>query len=247
MDSENHSEQENKVLSLFEGMDEGLAEVKPLTKGLGFKDRVSEGVYTVEMESSLESGSDGGTLDIGNEEMGDGVLNISSDGGIKIQSAESVQPILFHSGHDGLIKKTAKKSGESVLGAFIDVLFICAFTILTMAILTEFTKYNFDFEAIAMFNRNEIGKLLVVFVAYFLSYKVFTRVFFGKTLGEWSSRHQLGLLNQQHKMVYPFQVIAREVVCVCTGIFTLPIISMFIKKDIGFYISGLQTYIEQKK
>ncbi|MGH1467765.1 MAG: hypothetical protein ACRBBP_02665 [Bdellovibrionales bacterium] len=247
MNGENDSENENKVLSLFDDLGDGLSEVKPLTRGLGFKDRVSEGVYTMEMDSVDTVDADGGTLDIGHESFGDGVLNIDPEGGLKLETSETVQPILFHSGHDGLIKKTAKKSGESLLGAFIDVLLVVAVTILTVAVLTEFTRFFFDFAKIAKFNFNELGKVAVVFSAYFLSYKIFSRVFFGKTLGEWSSRHQLGLLLQQNKLVYPFQVLAREIACLVTAVFFLPILSMVFKKDVGYYFSGLQTYIEQKK
>ncbi len=247
MNGENKSEGENKVLSIFEDLGEGLAEIKPLTRGLGFKDRVSEGVYTIEMDSVETVGADGGTLDIGHENFGDGVLNIDPEGELKLETSETVQPILFHSGHDGLIKRTAKKSGESLLGAFIDTLLVLAVTILTVAVLTEFTRFFFDFEKIAKLNLNELGKVGVVFSAYFLSYRIFTRVFFGKTLGEWSSRHQLGLLLQQNKVVYPFQVLAREIVCLGTAVFLLPVLSAVLKKDVGYYFSGLQTYIEQKK
>ncbi len=252
MKNEDHPNNKNQVLNLFEGVDEGTIELKPLTKGLGFKDRVSEGVYTMEVGNEIGDeidfpSSDGGSLDIGNEDMGDGTLNIGSDGSLDVQTAEMVQPILFHSGHDGLIKKTAKKSGESILGAFVDALFVLAFSILTIAVLTELTEYKFNFEGADLFSRNSLGKMAVVFAAYFLSYKILARLFFGKTLGEWSSRHQLGLLNQQHRFFYPVQVLLREAVCLFTGVFGLPLLSVFFKRDVGFYFSGLQTYVEQKK
>lgn len=247
MQNENDSEEMDKVLSLFPGMDEGLAGIKSLTRGLGFKDRVSEGVYTIEMERGDDVNSDGGTLDIGKEELGDGILNIEANGELRLQNSEAVQPILFHSGHDGLVKKTAKKSGESLLGAIIDVLLSVAFTIFTVALLTEFTKYTFNFEKLIILDLNEVGKLGLAFATYFLLYKIFTRVFFGRTLGEWSSRHQLGLLTQQYRVFYPVQVLLRELVCLGTGIFILPLISIFLRRDMGYYFSGLQTYIEQKK
>lgn len=240
---------------------DGLSLFNPLTDGLGFKDRVSEGVYTaVQVEPELtseveeqvetleiEQSSDSGSLDIGHEELGDGVLNIQQGGEIKLQSSEAVQPILFHSGHDGLIKKRAKKSGESFFGALIDVMLIFALSILSVAFIAEFTSYGFDVEKAIKFSPKEVGKFLLIFSAYFLSYRVLTRVFFGKTLGEWSSRHQLGLVLHQHDVTYPFRVLAREFICLGTGVFLFPMVSTLIRKDIGFYVSGLQTYIEQKK
>lgn len=233
---------------------EGLNLLNPLTDGLGFKDRVSQDGYTsqepesipIKTAASIES-SYGGTFDIGHEELGDGTLSIQNDGALELESVETVQPILFHSGHDSLIKKRAKKSGESFFGALIDVMLLFALSILSAAVVTEFTSYTFNFEKLLAFKPVEIGKFLIVFSAYFLSYKILTRVLFGRTLGEWSSRHQLGLVLHQHDVTYPFRVLAREVVCLLTGIFFFPLISSVIKKDIGFYVSGLHTYIEQKK
>jgi hypothetical protein len=233
---------------------EGLNLLNPLTDGLGFKDRVSQDGYTSQEPESIAIKTDadvessyGGTFDIGHEELGDGVLNIQTDGSLEVESAETVQPILFHSGHDSLIKKRAKKSGESFFGALIDVMLLFAFSILSAAVVTEFTSYTFNFEKLLVLDPTEIGKFLLVFSAYFLSYKLLTRVFFGKTLGEWSSRHQLGLVLHQHDVTYPFRVLAREVMCLLTGVFFFPLISSVIRKDIGFYVSGLHTYIEQNK
>lgn len=226
---------------------EGLYLFNPITEGLGFKDKVSDGVYTMEIKHEIEATSDGGTLNIGREEMGDGVLNIGERGAVTVNSSDMVQPALFHSGHDGLIKKTAKKSGESFFGALIDVLLLVALSIFTAAFATEFSTYAFNFELMLEGQALELGKILLVFAAYFLSYRLLTRVFFGKTLGEWSSRHQLGLVMQQHSMAYPMRVLVREVVCLATGIFLFPVLSSVFRRDMGYYCSGLQTYIEQKK
>jgi len=230
---------------------DGLTLFNPITEGLGFKDKVSDGVYTMQVEHEIEQGagasSDGGVLNIGREEMGDGILNIGEKGDVLVHSSDMVQPALFHSGHDGLIKRTAKKSGESFFGALIDVLFLVAFTIFTAAAVTEFTNYAFDFELIMSGQIVELGKLSLIFAAYFLSYRILARVFYGRTLGEWSSRHQMGLVKQQHSVVYPLRVLFREVICLATGIFLFPILSAIFKRDVGYYFSGLQTYIEQKK
>lgn len=247
MDVENQSTDSNDIFDLFEGVDEAPDSIKPMTDGLGFKDRVSEGVYTVEVDQEYDVSSDCGTMDIGRSDIGDGVLDVSASGNISIKAAVGAQPVLFHSGHDGLIKKTAKKSGESIFGAFVDVLLVFSTSIFAVAFATEFTTYAFRPERLLSLNPVELGKFFVVFVAFFLTYKVGARVFYGRTLGEWSSRHQLGLLKQQHKFYYPIQVFIREVICVGTGVFILPFLSLVLGRDVGFYFSGLQTYIEQKK
>jgi len=226
---------------------EGLTLRNPLTEGLGFKDKVSDGVYTSEMDKDEKFTSYGGVLNIGHENLDDGVLNIGEKGSVSVQSVDTAPPALFHSGHDGLIKRTAKKSGESFLGAVIDVLLLAAVTIFTAAAVAGFAVYKFDFELMSQGESTELFKIFLVFGTYFLAYKVLTRVFFGKTLGEWSSRHQLGLTLQQHDFTYPVRVLFRETVCLMTGVFLFPILSQIVKRDVGFYVSGLQTYIEQKK
>jgi hypothetical protein len=230
---------------------DGLTLFNPITEGLGFKDKVSDGVYTMQVEHDpefdVETTSDGGVLNIGREEMGDGVLNIGEKGEVFIHSSNMAQPALFHSGHDGLIKRTAKKSGESFFGALIDVLFLVALSIFTAAAATEFSAYAFNFELMLSGDLVELGKLLLIFSAFFLSYRILTRVFYGRTLGEWSSRHQMGLIKQQHSMAYPLRVLFREMICLATGVFLFPILSSLFRRDVGYYFSGLQTYIEQKK
>jgi len=226
---------------------EGLSLFNPLTKGLGFADKVSDGVYTVQMENQSDLKADGGSINIGYEDLGDGLLNIGDKGEMTLQSPQTAQPVLFHSGHDGLIKRTAKKSGESFFGAVIDVLLLTAITIFTAAAATEFSSSLFNFDLMLSGDLNEVGKLLLIFAAYFLSYKILARVFYGKTLGEWSSRHQMGLKLQQHSILYPLRVFSRELVCLFSGVFLFPVLSTLFKRDIGYYFSGLQTYVEQKK
>jgi hypothetical protein len=247
MDIKDQSIESNDFLDLFEGVDEAPDLIKPMTNGLGFKDRVSEGVYTMEVDHGHGVSSDCGTLDIGGRDAGDGILDVSASGNISIKAALGAQPVIFHSGHDGLIKKSAKKSGESIFGAFVDVLLVFSTTIFLVAFAAEFTSYTFRPEGIITLDPAELRKLFVIFAALFLTYKIGARVFYGRTLGEWSSRHQLGLLNQQHRFYYPIQVFFREVICLGTGVFTLPFLSLILGRDVGFYFSGLQTYIEQKK
>jgi len=245
-----NKQKKSKAESSFENtldLGEGLTLYNPLTEGLGFRDRVSDGVYTEEFETATEISADGGMLNIDREEMGDGILNIGEKGELNVSSSNMAQPALFHSGHDGLIKRSAKKSGESFFGAVIDVLLLTALSIFTAALVTEYSAYIFDFELMLAGKAQELGKLLLIFASFFLSYKLLARVFFGRTLGEWSSRHQLGLVKQQHNMMYPLKVLVREVVCLATGVFLFPLLSSLIRRDVGYYFSGLQTYVEQKK
>ncbi len=244
METEDQKNDKNQIADLFEGVDDSVSFIKPMTDGLGFKDRVSEGVYTDEV---YDPASDCGIVDLGQGKASHGTINIEASGELRVREPLGAQPILFHSGHDGLIKKTAKKSGESVFGAFIDVLLVFSFSIFTLAFLMELTSFSLSVSKMLAFDQNELGKVLIVFSAFFLSYKVGARVFYGKTLGEWSSRHQLGLLREQYKFYYPLQVLFRELVCLATGVFLLPVLSSVLGLDIGVYFSGLQTYMEQKK
>lgn len=240
-------------LSLFDSEGDNILQLKPLTKGLGFKDRVAMNQNQEEVERDkihlkANQSADAGELEIGNGEPSDhGTLSIYDNEEINLTGQEEVAPILFHSGHDSLIKKTAKKSGESLVGVLIDILFSFALTILIVAVGVEVEVLTLNFDALLQGNQMEAGRVFIILSAIFISYKVLARAFFGKTLGEWSSRHQLGLYSDQDSFFYIFQVLIREVFTFVSGIILFPVLTLLFKRDVGYYFSGLQTYIEYKK
>ena len=63
-------------------------------------------------------------------------------------------------------------------------------------------------------------------------YLVVTRVYGGKTAGEWVFDQTLGLPDEQKSSAYTLKVFARSTIIVCTGFVTIPLINEFFQKDI---------------
>lgn len=225
---------------------------KPLTQGLGFKDTVSSGVYTEEIDGKINiertdnfnMEADSGTLDINNGDGSHGDVHIDNET-LKLKTSEVLRPIFFHSGHDGLIKKQTKKSRESLFANFIDVVLSFSGSIVLLALSIDYLGFK---SITDMLNQSEqlLINFSVLLISFYLCYKILARLFYGKSLGEWACRLQLGDSKSQEKFYYPLQVMVREIFSLLLGVFFLPIISALFNKDIGYYVSGLHTYIEHK-
>lgn len=233
------------------GMDldfkEDVLEFKPISEGLGFKDTIklnlnSPEVYTEIDVNSEPANSDAGTMDVGLPHLPHGEVDLSGDV-LRLKTAETLKPVLSHSGHDGLVKKLGKKSSESIFSIGIDVLFSVACSILIFAVLAD--KLGLTEESLAQPKLLAV-KFAIVFGAFYLVYKVFSRLIYGKSLGEWACRKQLGSKKDQEEVYYPMLVLLRELASVATGLFVFPILSGLFRKDIGYFCSGLQIYLENR-
>ncbi len=78
-------------------------------------------------------------------------------------------------------------------------------------------------------------------IGAFTIYSVLTRSYFGCTLGEWTFDCQLGHEKQMKKAYYPLLVFWRSIVVVIS-LFMLPLLSLLIRKDMTYYLTGLQLY-----
>ena len=257
-DKQTYSEDSEESLSIFgaktSNAPTGLG-IKPITEGLGFKDCVSSGVYTEELGETLpEEGSLAGAMDLGLDELGLNELGLDEtghgevyidDNGLRLQSSEVLRPVLFHSGHDGLIKKKAKKSFESFFAILIDLMLSLSGSILTLAFFMDFLGFS-SIEGFLFDLKTASFNFIVIFLAFYLTYKILSRTFYGCSLGEWSCRLQMGSVKDQKKFIYIFQIAVREVVSLATGIFLLPLVSFIFSIDVGYYVSGLHVYIEKK-
>lgn len=88
-----------------------------------------------------------------------------------------------------------------------------------------------------------IGKMfLFSFLFSFWSYMVMMRIFMGASLGEWSCQLRLGQPVQRLKASYFLRVIARTSLILVTGIITIPILSLGLKRDLVGDITGVRVY-----
>ena len=77
----------------------------------------------------------------------------------------------------------------------------------------------------------------------FIIYAVSIRSYFGRTLGEWTFECQLGRDQQIKQSHYPLLVLWRSVI-VSLSLLLLPILSLVTKRDLTYYLTGLQLYRE---
>lgn len=249
---------EQDFLSIFDAREKKAGATsklsfKPLTKGLGFKDTVSSGVYTEEIDGKINTDTfktfnfeaDSGTLNIDDDEKSHGDVHVDGEK-LKLKTSEVLRPIFFHSGHDGLIKKQTKKSRESLFANFIDVVLAFSGSIVLLALSIDYLGFK-SVQDMMTQSEQLLTNFSVLLAAFYLCYKILSRLFYGKSLGEWACRLQLGDKKSQEKFYYPIQVMVREIFSLLLGVFLLPIISALFNKDIGYYVSGLHTFIEHKK
>lgn len=220
-------------------------DLKPLSDGLGFKDRVSTGEPDFE-ETVEQASAYAGNLDIGIKSPGDGDVVIGPKGSISVESTVYPQPFLRHSGHDGLVKQRPKKVKGSLVASTIDLLTLFSGFMFMIAILTLFSSLELSVDRLVDLSTYVVFNYFVLFAALYLSYTVVLRSLFGKTVGEWACRIQLGLKKDQEESSYPIKVMMREIVYLLTGVLVLPVMSVLLSKDLGYYISGLQNYLEEK-
>lgn len=84
--------------------------------------------------------------------------------------------------------------------------------------------------------------LAVFYLSVYQMYILVSRCFFGKTLGEWTFEYQMGDDEQIEKTSYPLKIIVRSLVHILTGFVVLPLLSFLFKKDLSYYVTGLQLY-----
>jgi hypothetical protein len=82
----------------------------------------------------------------------------------------------------------------------------------------------------------------ISFVFSFWVYLVTMRVFMGASLGEWSCQLRLGQPLQRIKPTYVLRVAARTTTLLLTGVVTIPLLSLFLKRDLLGEFTGIRIY-----
>lgn len=84
--------------------------------------------------------------------------------------------------------------------------------------------------------------LVLLFLLSTWSYLIFMRAFIGASIGEWTCDLRLGQPLQRYKATYILKVILRTSLVILTGVFVLPLISLFAGRDIAGDLSGVRIY-----
>ncbi len=80
---------------------------------------------------------------------------------------------------------------------------------------------------------------ILLFMAFQSLYMLVTRAFIGASLGEWASGIRLGSVKDRLDSFYVARVFGRSLMVFCTGIITLPVLSLLIGKDAAGFLSGI--------
>lgn len=131
----------------------------------------------------------------------------------------------------------------SWMSAFIDGLILISISCFTMILFSFLMKTPardvFKFISV---EPNILKMFIFSFLFSFWSYLVMMRIFMGASLGEWSCHLRLGQPIQRIKTSYYFRVIARTSIMLMTGIITIPILSLLLKRDLAGELTGVKIY-----
>lgn len=131
----------------------------------------------------------------------------------------------------------------SLPSAILDFIIVMAFSLVFLVALLMVTKVDLN-TVIRNLNADIMTQLSfgVMFIAVMQMYTVISRVFFGRTLGEWTFDFQIGEDKEQKFEGYPVKIVVRSLVTTLTGIIFLPVISAIVGHDIAGQVSGAKLY-----
>ncbi len=131
----------------------------------------------------------------------------------------------------------------SFTSAILDLMVVTGLTSLFLVCLIGITKVDL----LAVVTRTQAplsvwAELGAIFFGVYLMYYMFSRGFWGSTLGDWAFDIQLGLEEHRFKWFYPAQVVARMTLMAATGFILIPLLSFIFQTDLAYYFSGLRLY-----
>lgn len=145
--------------------------------------------------------------------------------------------------HSGARKKTTLKLVLwSWMAASIDALVLFSLSCFTVVMFSLIMKTPAK-EIFRILSINNVTELF--FVAFFFSawsYLVVMRLFLGASIGEWSCHLRLGQPAQRIRRNYVLKIIVRTTLILATGVVVLPLLSLFLKRDLAGDITGIFIY-----
>ena len=134
------------------------------------------------------------------------------------------------------------KSGFHNISAFVlDGMLVLAATLLCMIVVLSITKVDIT---ASLFSSDPNAWLYAGTLALFglvsFIYLVVHRIFLGATPGEWAYDQRIGYPDQLGTAGYAIAVIARAAIVVLSGIILLPLVSIFMKRDLVGDLSHTQ-------
>lgn len=128
----------------------------------------------------------------------------------------------------------------SLMPFVVDAMMVLALSLISLIVALLFTEADLIGElSLSEPDPYFILAVLLVFVATMFSYTVGMRTFFGATLGEVVFDLQTGG-NSAQQNFYPVRVFLRSLLVLATGLVTLPLISLFMQRDLAGELTGTE-------
>ena len=129
------------------------------------------------------------------------------------------------------------------MSAAVDTLIMISMSCLFVIAFSLLMKTSAKEVMISIFKDFGLAKLfMAAFLVSFWMYLVFLRGFNGATIGEWTCSLRLGQPFQHLQSGYVVKVLLRTTLIMLTGIVTLPLLSLILKKDLAGEITGVKIY-----
>lgn len=146
--------------------------------------------------------------------------------------------------HGGSSKRTGIRLAMwTWLSATVDTLMMIAMSCFFVIAFSMLMKTSARDVALYIFQDLGLTKLFAgAFLLSFWMYMVFLRGFNGATIGEWTCALRLGQPWQRMQSGYILKVLVRTTLIMATGIIVLPLLSLFLKRDLAGDISGVKIY-----
>jgi RDD family. len=147
----------------------------------------------------------------------------------------------FHSGPSR--RKGRKQALWSFAAAFIDVLILISLSSVFLFTFSLIMQSSAGAVLTKVFHHEHT---LVLFAEVFMLsawlYLISIRVLMGSSIGEWACNLRLGQPHERLQTRYILRVALRTSLIVCTGVFTLPLLSVITGRDVPGVLSGLRLF-----
>lgn len=148
----------------------------------------------------------------------------------------------FHGGPSAR-RKGYKLALWSWLAMFIDVLLLISASSLFLFSFSFIVKSSVGSLVGGVIHNDSLAEMFaMVFFACGWVYMVTIRYLMGSTIGEWACDLRLGQPHERLLGNYILKVALRSTLILCTGIVTLPLLSLILGRDIPGVLSGLRLF-----
>ena len=218
-------------------------EFRPLSGGLGFYKNPASGsassstnakkreIDSLEIRSPLPRTEEAGDEIIGRIPMQTPQLRIENPPAKKVGGVEATKKI----GKESLLVATIWEP----TAVFLDAMLVAATFLSCLIVLILVTKVDLFAQLMRPDAETSLFATLILLLAFVSwAYLSVSRMFAGRTAGEWVVDQQVGTSEQQTEWSYSIRVLGRSLIVIATGWMLVPIFSFALNRDLAGLWTG---------